>query len=238
MEDNPEYYDELQNILAEGRALCNEMKPYIGAVTAGQGLKISITALLSLEIITFHKLTKIYNSGINRGTSLIEFSALARLLIESFSMACWILEVPEKQLERSRKFNLTGSDLVSHYNRIGQMGGKKIRRTRSRTKVSTSKTLEISSKEIPTITVWYDELNYFLHPTTSLMQETIEQRANSHIDFGVSFAIDILAVSIQKFSSIMGLSNAVINQAKDLFDSHTNHIYPNRKSRADNQSKM
>jgi hypothetical protein len=180
-----------------------------GRVYSDDVVKDALATLVLTDGVLYQKLTSIFKS--QSTSKVIEFAALARLLLESLGVISWILGEPGQEVNRAQRYMDTGIDLNDHYNNLTKDGFGVARRTRSRLP-STEKLLQATG--IEELKGWYDELNYFIHPSSALMMHGFAGNLHKVLNFGIFIAGDTFAEAILRVAYTFGLPQTTIDAAK------------------------
>lgn len=194
MEDN--IRRQIDSIVDEVLLLSQELRKNLNGTYDENELRNALLTLIATETALYGKLATIFKNQAN--SKIIEFAALARLLLESHAVICWILKDPAREYGRSKRFMNTGWDLQVHYNRIFKNGYGKAKRTRTRLESTETLLKTVNSTELLN---WYDELNYFIHPSSAVLTQSSLGGIEKTIGFGVWVAGNIFADSVLKISN-------------------------------------
>jgi len=180
-----------------------------GRVYGDDVVRDALATLILTDGVLYQKLTPIFKS--QSTSKVIEFAALARLLLESLGVISWILGEPEQGANRAQRYMDTGLDLNDHYNNLTKDGFGVARRTRSRLP-STEKLLQATG--IEELKGWYDELNYFIHPSSAVMMHGAAGDLHKVLNFGIFIAGDVFAEAIRRVAGTFDLPQGTIDAAK------------------------
>lgn len=204
-----EVWIEIDKIVSQVLQLSKDFKKSLeGGVYGEDDLQNALVTLMGLETGLYGKLATIFKS---RTTSkIVEFASIARLLLESHATICWILDSEGSEQTRGTQFMETGWDLQKHYNNLTSRGYGLTQRTRSR--LPTTET-RMKTMGVPEMVNWYDELNFYVHPSAAIMTQHLAGGLQKTIDFGIWIAGNIYADSILKIAKQLDTPDSVAKKA-------------------------
>lgn len=209
MDISDEIWNEIDKIVDQVLALSSDLKASMDGVYSEDNLHKALVTLIVLETALYKKLATI--SKRRTTYEIVEFASIARLLLESHATICWILDSEGDQQTRSTQFMETGWDLQKHYNSLTVKGYGLTKRTRSRLPSTEQRMKTMNSPELVN---WYDELNFYIHPSAAIITQHFTGGLPRVVGFGIWIAGNVYADSILKVSGELNLPAGIISKAE------------------------
>lgn len=208
-----ETWSEIDKVVDEVLDLSLDLKANMNGVYDENNLRNALVTLIVLELGLYDKLATIFKT---RTTSkIVEFASIARLLLESHATICWILDSEGDTHTRGEQFMETGWDLQKHYNNLLTKGYGLAKRTNSRLPSTETR---MKTMNIPELVNWYDELNFYIHPSAAIMTQHFTGGLPKTIDFGIWVAGNVYADSILKIADELNIQTDIRDKAKTIHE--------------------
>ncbi|TAL14382.1 hypothetical protein EPN95_03230 [Patescibacteria group bacterium] len=211
MSKDKEIQNKITKIVKQVLLLSEDLKANLKGVYDKNNLRNALVALIVSETALYKKLATIFET--RSASKIVEFASIARLILESHAVICWILESEGNEQVRAGRFMDTGWDLQKHYNNLFLKGYGRAKRTRHR--LPTTETL-IKTMNTPELVNWYDELNFYIHPSTAILTQQFPEGLLNTIDFGVFVAGNVYADSILKVAKMLNFEVSIVDAAKTI----------------------
>lgn len=202
-----EIIDNVNSVLHISEELKKELKNKV--IDEKDNLHNALLTLIVLEASSYNKLAKIFN--MSDTSKIIEFASVSRLLLESHAIICWILDSKDDRENRGTKFMETGWDLQKHYNNLISNHDGDVKRARHRLP-STEKMMKTMHNR--TLINWYDELNYYVHPSAAIITQLFVGGIQKTIDIGMIFSVGVYTDSILKIADILDLNEVIRSEVR------------------------